>query len=50
MSHCFLLHGGVHDHAGQLSLGDQLERDRHFHDAGKQFFHAFIAQSFKEAP
>jgi hypothetical protein len=47
----FLLHGGVHDHAGQFLLGDQLEGDSNFHGAGEQFFHAFFAQSFtKIAP
>ncbi len=50
MSHGFLLHGGVHDHAGQFILGDQLERDHHFYGAGQQLFHAFFAQSFSEAP
>lgn len=45
-----LLHRGVHDHTGQFLLGDQLERDRHLHGAGKQFFHALLAQSFTKAP
>jgi hypothetical protein len=38
------------DHACQFFLGDQLERDRHHHGAGQQFFHAFLAQSFTKAP
>jgi hypothetical protein len=49
MSHRLLLHGGVHDHAGQLFLGDQLEANRRQHCAGQQLFHAFFAQSFTEA-
>ncbi len=48
--HDFLLHGVVNDHAGQFLLGDQLERNRHFHSAGEQFFHAFFAQCFTKAP
>lgn len=50
VSHGFLLHRGVHDHAAQFFLGDQLEGDGHLHGAGKQLFHAFFAQSFAEAP
>ncbi len=48
--HGFLLHGVVHDHAGQFLLGDQLEGDSNFQGAGEQFFHALISQSFTEAP
>ncbi len=48
--HGFLLHRGVHDHAGQFFLGDELEGDGHFRGAGQQFFHAFFVKGFAEAP
>ena len=48
--HGFLFHCGVHDYAGQLFLGNQLERDGHLHGAGQQFFNAFFAKSFTKAP
>jgi hypothetical protein len=48
--HGFLLHGRVHDHAGQFLLGDQLEGDGHLHGACEQFFHAFFAKCFAKPP
>jgi len=39
---CLLLYGGVHDHAGQFFIGDQLAGDSYLHGAGEQFFHAFL--------
>ena len=38
VSHGFLLHPEIHDHAGQFFLGNQLERDGHLHGADQQFF------------
>ena len=41
---------GVHDHAGQFFLDDEIESNRHLHGAGEQFFHALFAQGFAQAP
>jgi hypothetical protein len=44
----FLLHSGIHDDLAELSLGNQLQGDRHFNGADQQFFNALFTQQFAE--
>jgi hypothetical protein len=50
VSYGFRLHGGIQDRAYQFFLGDELESNRHFDDAGKHFLHYYFAKCFAKAP
>ena len=44
------MHSGVHDHAGQLLLGNELECDGHLHGASQQFFDAVFTEQLAKTP